>query len=293
MTKVLTALGLALAVLTGAAIVGIASARLAHADNGWKDPYPAMPTRNDPAFVGTKWRPGPVVDGNRLEYLAQVPRGNTTAMPVIVIGGGGDHFPAAQRLSRRAIIVFIGPSSTNVDSGAAHNGWLLDKLNSGGPDCSPVCPAWMFVPAAAIRDVLANFARHVRFAHDRVQMFGNNYARYDIYRALDPILQPYFAGVAHGIYAEWQQAACPNAAKPSASPPRIFFSWGGCDASFCPTLDCMNTLKSNGYAIDPSSKGDTTLASCPCPGGDRPHMLTAGAGTREATYDWLLTNVRK
>jgi hypothetical protein len=298
MRKALIAVGIALAAPTGAAIIGIASARLARADNGdgsgWKDPYPAMPSRNDPAFVGTKWRPGPLVDGNRLEYLAQVPRGNTTAMPVIVIAGGGEHSLAAQRFDRRALVVFIGPSSTNVDSGAAHNGWLLDKLNNGGgPECSPVCPAWMFVPAAAIRDILADFAKHVRFAHDRVQMFGNNYARYDIYRALDPILQPYFAGVAHGIYAEWQQATCPNAAKPSSSPPRIFFSWGGCDASFCPTLDCMNTLKSNGYAIDPSSKGDTTLTSCPCPGGARNHMLPAGAKTWEATDDWLLTNVRK
>ena len=297
MTKALIALGLALAVLTGAAIVGIASARFAHADSGgggWKDPYPAMPARNDPAFVGAKWRPGPVIDGNRLEYLAQVPRGNTTAMPVIVSAGGGDQWLPDQRFYRTALVVFIGPSSTNVDSGAAHNGWLLDKINNGGgPECSPVCPAWMFVPAAAIRDVLANFARHVRFAHDRVQMLGSEYTRYDIYRALDPILQPYFAGVAHGIYAEWQQATCPNAAKPSASPPHIFFSWGGCDASFCPTMDCMNTLKGNGYAIDPSSKGDTTLTSCPCPGGERPHMLPAGAGTREATYDWLLTNVRR
>lgn len=87
----LVALALALAVPAGAAIVGFAPARLAHADNGragWKDPYPAMPTHNDPAFVGTKWRRRPMVDGNRLEYLAQVPRGNTTAMPLIVIAGG-------------------------------------------------------------------------------------------------------------------------------------------------------------------------------------------------------------
>ena len=66
--------------------------------------------------------------------------------------------------------------------------------HGNGPGCSPACPAWMFVPAAAIRDVLADLAKHVRFAHDRVQMFGNNDTRYDIYRALDPILQPYFAG---------------------------------------------------------------------------------------------------
>jgi hypothetical protein len=255
----------------------------------WEDPYPAMPAGNDPVFVGEKWHPGPMVGGNLLEYLAQVPSGDTAAMPVIVLGGGNDEF---LRLYSRALVVFIGPEQ--LEFGGAHNGWLLDKLRNGeGPGCSPDCPAWMFVPAAAIRDVLADFAEHVRFAHGRVQMFGNNYTRYDVYRALDPILQPYFAGVAHGVYAEWQHATCPDAPKPSASPPRIFFSWGGCDESFCPTIECMKTLKSYGYAIDPSSKGDTTLTSCPCPGGARPHILPAGVETREATSDWLLSNTRK
>jgi hypothetical protein len=291
MKKAFIPLGLALAVLTVAAFVGIRQAPPAPADNGGgggpgasKDPYPTMPAHNDPAFVGTEWHPGPIVGGNLLEYQTQVPRGDTTAMTVIVIGGG----VMDERLSNKALVVYIGPSFTD------HNVWLLEMLNNGrGPGCSPVCPAWMFVAATAIRDVLIDFAKHVRFAHDRVQMFGNNFTRYDIYRALDPTLQPYFAGVAHGIYAEWRQATCPNAAKPSASPPRIFFSWGGCDASFCPTIDCMNTLKSNGYAIDPSSKGDTTLMSCPCPGDGRPHVLPAGAETREATYDWLLSNERR
>jgi hypothetical protein len=298
MTKALVPLGLALAVLTGAAIIGIASAPFAHADDGGgrepgKDPYPTMPADNDPTFVGAKWHAGPMVGGNLLEYLAQVPNGDTTAMAVIVIGGGGDASLMSQRGYSGALVVYIGASPTP-DSGADHNNWLLDMSNNGeGPGCSPVCPAWMFIPAAAIRDVLVDFAKHVRFAHNRVQMFGNTYTRYDLYRALDPILQPYFAGVAHGVYAEWRQATCPNTAKPSASPPRIFFSWGGCDDSFCPTIDCMNTLKSIGYAIDPSSKGDATLASCPCPAGARPHLVPAGAQTREATYEWLLSNVRK
>ncbi len=264
------------------------------ASGAWKDPYPAMLADNDRAFVGTKWHPGPMVGGNLLEYLAQVPSGDTTAMAMIVIGGGNDDsLMAHRRLYSRALVVFIGPNQSP-DSGGGHNGWLLDKSNEHKDSgCSPVCPAWMFVPPEAIRDVLVDLAKHVRFAHDRVQMFANNFTRYDIYRALDPMLQPYFAGVAHGVYAEWQQATCPDAAKPSVSPPRIFFSWGGCDESFCPTMDCRNTLESRGYTIDPSSKGDTTLGNCLCPGGARPHFRPAGAGTREATYDWLLSNVRK
>ena len=90
--KALILLGLALAVLTGEAVVAIASAPPAHADDrgggasgggpgAWKDPYPTMPTDNDPAFVGTKWHPGPMVGGNLLEYLAQVPMGIRRARP--------------------------------------------------------------------------------------------------------------------------------------------------------------------------------------------------------------------
>lgn len=275
--------GVALAAIFTGAALGRGGA------GAWEDPYPAMPAANDPEFSGEKWHPGPMAGGNLLEYLAKVPSGDTAAMPVIVQGGGYGEFLG---LDGRAIVVFIGPE--NLEFGGGHNDWLLSKLSNGeGPGCSPNCPAWMFVPAAAIRDLLADFAKHVRFDHGRVQMFANNFTRYDIYRALDPVLQPYFAGVAHGVYAEWQQASCPDAPKPSASPPRIFFSWGGCDESFCPTIECMITLKSNGYAIDPSSKGDTTLASCPCPGGERPHVLPAGAEIREATTDWLLTNGRK
>ncbi|MBV9569936.1 MAG: hypothetical protein JO056_01675 [Alphaproteobacteria bacterium] len=283
--------------LAAAIVIGIGSAILAYANSGadsdWKDPYPLMPIRNDPAFVGRAWHPGPSVGGNLLEYFAAVPQGDTTAKPVIVVAGGGEHSPA-EKLFGKAIVVFIGPSSTNIDSGPAHNAWLLDKLSHGsGPECSPVCPAWMFVPATGIREILADFAAHVRFAHERVQMFANTYTRFDIYRALDPILQPYFAGVAHAIYAEWRQATCPVAAKPTALAPRIFFSWGGCDASFCPTVDCMKTLRSNGYTIDPSSRGDANMASCRCPEGARSHLLPAAAATRKATYDWLLTNVRR
>ena len=93
MTKALVPLGLVLAALTGAAIIGIASAPFAHADNAGgrelgKDPYPTMPADNDPTFVGANWHAGPMVGGNLLEYLAQVPNGDTTAMAVIVIGGG-------------------------------------------------------------------------------------------------------------------------------------------------------------------------------------------------------------
>ncbi len=267
----------------------------ADSPEAWKDPYPPTPTENDPAFVGAKWHVGSTVDGEPLEYLAEIPEGDSTALPVIVVGGANDdNLHLFGRLRGAAIAVYIGPSPLS-GSGGVHNAWLLPKPDSPSRrECSPACPFWMFVPAEAIRDVLADLARHVRFAHDRVQMFGYSLTRYDIYRALDPILQPYFAGVAHGIYAEWQQATCPDAAKPTASPPRVFFSWGKCDQSFCVTMDCMDTLKSNGYAIDPESKGDTTLESCPCPEtGRRPHLLGASTQVWDATYQWLLSNVRK
>ena len=89
-------LALALVVLTRAAASGIAAPSPDHSGSAshggppaWTDPYPTAPTDNDPEFVGEKWHPGPMVDGNVLEYLARVPRGDTTGMTVIVLGGGG------------------------------------------------------------------------------------------------------------------------------------------------------------------------------------------------------------
>lgn len=258
------------------------------------DPYPVMPAKNDRTFVGKSWRAGPKIDGDRLDYLVRVPKGDTASMPLIVVGAAGDEgLTAHESLYAKAVVVYIGPTSES-EAGAVHNHWLREKIDQGeGPECSPVCSAWMFVPAAAIRDVLADVARHVRFAHDRVQMLATNDARYGVYRALDPILQPYFAGVAHGVYAEWQQATCPNAAQGASSPPRIFFSWGGCDDSFCPTMECMSSLRSKGYEIDASSRGDASSDSCSCPASERQHLLSADASVREATYSWLLSNRRK
>lgn len=260
----------------------------------WEDPYPSAPAKNDRRFIGRKWRPGPTIEDHPLEYLAQVPAGATANLPLIVVGAAGeDGLGARKDLYDKAVVLYIGPMSS-VDGEAIHNKWLADKIDAGsGPECSPTCSAWSFVPATAIRDMLEDFAKHVRFDHRRVQMFATNDARYGVYRALDPILQPYFAGVAHGVYAEWQQASCADAPAPTSRPPAIFFSWGGCDDSFCPTIACMNTLRNKGYAIDASSGGDASPATCPCPATDRAHMRQAGANVRKSTYDWLLTNARK
>jgi hypothetical protein len=287
-----------LSVLIAASTAGLAfhpsSARLAPAPRpAGEDPYPRMPARNDPKFIGQSWRRGPMVEGERLDYLVRAPKGDTTGMALIVVGAAGDSaLTAHEELYRKAIVVYIGPSAA-ADTTAAHNNWLLDKMSAGeGPECSPACPAWMFLPAAAIRDVLNDVATHLRFAHDRVQMLATNDSRYGVYRALDPILQPYFAGVAHGIYAEWQQATCPNAPPPSSSPPRIFFSWGGCDESFCPTMECMSSLRGKGYEIEAASGGDASPTACSCPAVDRPHLLPAGDRVQAATYDWLLSAAR-
>jgi len=266
----------------------------------WQDPYPPAPDENDPAFLGQKWHPGPLVDGKRLEYLARVPSGDTAAMPLIVVGGANDSdVPLPPQVQDRALVLLIGASST-IEQGGERNAWLAEKLEAArtheprDPGCSPACPAWKFVPAEAIRDVLDDFAAHVRFAHDRVQMLATIYARLVVYRALDPILQSRFAGVAQGTYVEWQHAGCPDAAKPAASPPRIFFSWGKCDATFCPTTACMNNLRDLGYEIDPASKGEATPDACACPDPPtRPHALLARKGAWDATYEWLLSNKRR
>lgn len=266
-----------------------ASGSQVETSNPWRDPFPKAPAANDSRFVGQKWHDGPRTGDDRIDYLARVPSGDTSRMPLIVVGAPGDGALMAHRqLYESALVIFIGP-------GGSRNRWLRDKIDAGdGAECSPACPAWMFVPAEAVRDVLRDFAAHVRFAHDRVQFFGFDDTRYLIYRALDPVLQPYLAGVAHGVYAEWQQASCPAVSKAGATPPRMFFSWGGCDESFCPTMDCLSVIASRGYEVDAASRGDAAPEQCECPGAaGRPHLAPASAAIRAATYRWLLSNRRK
>jgi hypothetical protein len=38
-----------------------------------------MPARNDPKFVGETWRRGPMIGGERHEYLVRAPKGDTRA----------------------------------------------------------------------------------------------------------------------------------------------------------------------------------------------------------------------
>jgi hypothetical protein len=122
-------------------------------------------------------------------------------------------------------------------------------------------------------------------------MLATSDSGYGVYRALDPALQPYFAGVAHGIYAAWQQATCPNAPPPSSPPPRIFFSWGGCDESFCPTMECMSGLRGKGYEIEAGATA-TRRRRHASARRSTPHLIPAGAKVHAATYDWLLSAAR-
>jgi hypothetical protein len=100
-----------------------------------------MPARNDPKFVGETWRRGPMIGGERHEYLVRAPKGDTTGMALIVVGAAGDSaLTAHEEFYRKAIVVYIGPSDA-ADTTAAHNNWLLDKMNAGeGPKCSPGLP---------------------------------------------------------------------------------------------------------------------------------------------------------
>jgi hypothetical protein len=77
-------------------------------------------------------------------------------------------------------------------------------------------------------------------------------------------------------YTEWQMSACPavSAAKRTPLSPRVFFSVGGCDHSFCPQMACYESVKAGGY--DVTIKQETTYDACPCKSFDfatRPHIL--------------------
>lgn len=118
-----SARGLLLAFLAFGAFAGSPSAVFGAGDSdAWRDPYPLMPPRNDPKFIGAKWRRGPMISDKRLEYLARVPKGDTASLPLIVVGAAGDDALAAHEdLYRDAVVIYIGPTS---DAGPARNAWL-------------------------------------------------------------------------------------------------------------------------------------------------------------------------
>src|SRR5262249_13272707 len=148
--------------------------------------------------------------------------------------------------------------------------------------------------ASGLKTLLLDAATKVRFDHKRVFMIGAGQCTYPVTLALDTELQPFFAGVVCEAYTEWQMSECPSVSAAADTPlsPRVFFSVGGCDHSFCPQMACYEQTKAAGY--DVTIVQETSYDACPCKSFDfasRPHVLD-GSDRLDDAVSWMNTTSR-
>jgi len=257
-------------------------------ENGWVDPFPPMPDANSPDFPpGYHTHPGPISTyrGEQWVYSVKIPENvdDTSHLPVVFstyIGELHDEPVIQLFLETEEEPGFGGP-----------NPWWWDA--DSDVFCSPSCCLFHFIDVDGMIEILEDLAANVRFDHKRVIFASPDGARDGFTLALDTRLQPYFAGVGYWG-SEWQQATCPDIDGPAECPPEIYFAMSGCDHSFCPTLECAQTVEARGWDADISM--ETTEAACPCPppggspGDDRPHTVGRPAWAPYET--WLMTTSR-
>lgn len=233
--------------------------------SSWNDPYPDLPAANDPAIAragcGTRVSGEFIGPGGIRYHITAPPSDDSSKMPLLV-QNHDDHCGMGD--SGFVTINVSDPLDGEDDS----------KIY--GPGCSPYCSMFKLLDASGLKDLLLDAATKVRFDHKRVFMIGAGQCTDPVTLALETELQPFFAGVVCEAYTEWQMSACPSvsAAKRTPLSPRVFFSVGGCDHSFCTQMACYDSVKAGGY--DVTIKQETTHDACPCKSfnfAKRPHIL--------------------
>jgi hypothetical protein len=257
---------------------GKGGADAAGAAVSWIDPYPDLPAANDPAIAeagcGARVSGAFTAPGGIRYHIAAPPSGDSSELPLLVqnhdspCGVGGSGF-----------VTLTVPDLLDGEDDAA----------TYGPECSPYCSMFELIDASRLKDLLLDAATKVRFDHKRVFMVGAGQCTAPVTLALEAELQPFFAGVVCEAFTEWQMSACPSvsAAQPTPLSPRLFFSVGGCDHSFCPQMSCYETVKAAGF--DVTIKQETTYEACPCESFDfakRPHVLDVSDRLDDAA-DWM------
>jgi hypothetical protein len=231
--------------------------------SNWNDPYPDLPAANDPAIAradcGTRVS-GEFIGPGGIRYQITAPPNEDSSKMPLLVQNDVDHCGSAG-------FVTINISDPPEDT---------DGLEIDAPDCSPYCSVFKFLGASGLEELLLDAATKVRFDHKRVFMIGAGQCTYPVTLALETELQPFFAGVVCEAFTEWQMSACPSVSTAKRTPlsPRVFFSVGGCDHSFCPQMACYESVKAGGY--DVTIKQETTYDACPCGSFDfakRPHVL--------------------
>lgn len=246
--------------------------------SNWNDPYPDLPAANDPAIArvdcGTRVSGEFIGPGGIRYHITAPPNEDTSKMPLLV----QNDVDLCGRGSSGFVTISI---SEPLDETSGFEIYAAD--------CSPYCTVFKFLGASGLKGLLLDAATKVRFDHKRVFMIGAEQCTYPVTLALETELQPFFAGVACVAYTEWQMSACPSvsAAKRTPLSPRVFFSVGGCDHSFCPQMACYESVKAAGY--DVTIKQETTYDACPCKSFDlsrRPHILSGSDRLGDAS-SWM------
>lgn len=231
----------------------------------WNDPYPVIPAANDPAIAradcGTRVSGEFIGPGGIRYHITAPPSDDSSTLPLLV-QNNYDHCGMGD--SRSVTLNVSDPPDGEDDS----------NIDSQG--CSPFCSMFKLLGANGLKDLLLDAATKVRFDHKRVFMIGAGQCTDPVTLALETELQPFFAGVVCEAYTEWQMSACPSVSPAKRTPlsPRVFFSVGGCDHSFCPQMACYNSVKAGGY--DVTIRQENTRTPCPCSSFDfakRPHIL--------------------
>jgi hypothetical protein len=246
--------------------------------SSWSDPYPDLPAANDPAIARADCDgrvSGEFIGPGGIRYHITAPPGEDSSKLPLLVQNHSDHCGTGD------------PDFITVTVSDHLDG--EDDSRIYGPGCSPYCPTFSLLDASGLKELLLDAATKVRFDHKRVFMIGAGQCTYPVTLALETELQPFFAGVVCEAYTEWQLSACPavSAAKRTAFSPRVFFSVGGCDHSFCPQMACYESVKAGGY--DVTIKQETTYDACPCESFDfakRPHILD-GSDRLDDAAAWM------
>jgi hypothetical protein len=257
--------------------------------SSWSDPYPDLPAANDPAIAradcGSRVSGEFIGPGGIRYHITAPPRQDSSKMPLLV-QNHSDHCGTGD-----PGFVTLTVSDPNPPNGEDHssppNG--EDQSEMHGSGCSPYCSTFKLLGASGLEDLLLDAATKVRFDHKRVFMIGAGQCTDPVTFALETELQPFFAGVVCEAHTEWQMSECPavSAAKRTPLSPRVFFSVGGCDHSFCPQMACYESVKAGGY--DVTIKQETTYDACPCDSFDfakRPHVLD-GSDRLDDAASWM------
>lgn len=265
---------------------------------------------------GTTVEPGTSTDPSTTAMTTM-----TTTDPSTTTGGGDPNDPFGPQPP--ANVWPAGPSDHTTPSGVPFHvdvpegdtsqailvigGWFVNQfkpadgaitiyVNSDGNMGPMACPKGGFgvphnVNALNVHEILVEAGKNVQFDHHKAFVEGsNNNAGWGVEAALDPMNQPFLAGV-YVDWAEYNNAPCKavNTSADPSSPRVLLISQTQCDDTYCPLKSCVEQVQGLGYDVtfdDPLSPATCDCMGA-CPGSiPRPHFK--GPGSAAPIKPWVM-----